>query len=134
MKRFELILGGLIAALVVAAIVAMLTIPRAGPAGGSGLPADPMADPARKLWKADPEASIYIFGEAVRPGAHAVPATGWTPSQVVAAVEGFTPAAAGRFRVLRKVNAAVTEVLNIPRAEIEASTFRIEPADVIYLD
>lgn len=146
MKRLEFFIGAVVILLVAAGIGAFLMIPRPGASAGPGVAA-PVAgghggvelDPARQLWKADPERSVYVFGAAARPGAHQVPppaasSTPWTLKDLIVAVGGFTAESQGRARVLRKVDGAISEILNVSRAEAEGSADEIRPGDVIFLD
>lgn len=136
MKRLELLIGVPVVLLLAAVVVAFFLIPRSGPAGPAGR-TDPAraVDPARRLWAADPARSVFVFGEAARPGAHEIPAgESWTLADLVRAVGGFTPEAAGRARLARKVDGAIAELLNVSREELEDSGVKLEPGDVIYLD
>lgn len=140
MKRFELIVGVLIAVLVLAAIIAFISIPRPTPKGrldgGGATGAAPLQDPARQqLWKTDPARTVYVFGEAVKAGAHAMPTEGsWTVRDLMAAAGGFKPEAMGSVRVLRKVSGAMTQVIAVTREQLETATDAIEPGDVVYVD
>lgn len=139
MKRLELVIGVVVAIVVLGAMAVFFTLPRAGPgpsgADGPAGAASPAVDPARKLWAADPARAVYLFGEAARPGAHELPAEAeQTLSQLAEAVGGFTPRAAGRARVIRKVDGAITEVLNVSREEVGRSDFVLRPGDVVYFD
>lgn len=144
MKRFELITGGVVVGLIAAAMIAFNTIPRprpaqraAGPASGSSGPAssDPTQDPARQLWKSDPARTVYVFGEAERPGAHAIPVGAeWTIRDLITAVGGIKASALGRLRVMRKVDGAITQVLELDRGQVDTATDPIQPGDVVYVD
>lgn len=139
MKRLELLIGALVLLLVVGAMVTFFTIPRAGPVAPSGSASGaadtPEVDPARRLWAADPGRSVYVFGEAVRPGAHEIPeGETWTPARLLEAVGGFGPSAQGQLRVVRKVNGAITEILKLSKEAVSGSELKLEPGDVIYVD
>lgn len=140
MKRFELIVGVVIVVLVLAAIIAFFSIPRPIPKGragpGSTGSTAPLQDPARQqLWKTDPARTVYVFGEAVKAGAQAMPAEGaWTIRDLMSAAGGFKPEAVGKVRVLRKVNGAMTQVIDLTREQLETASDAIEPGDVVYVD
>lgn len=137
MKRVEVAIAALAGLLVLSAVAAFFTIPPAGPkvVPGAAAPMAAEMDPARRLWAADPARAVYVFGEAVRPGAHEIPAQQtWRLKDLAAAVGGFTPSAAGRARVVRKVQGAITEILNVSKEGLDAAELELRPGDVIYFD